>query len=305
MTRARIIHTRCMCEDCAAQGASDGLTAWREKAEALEERVTTLVNEECGMQPVQSADDLMTVLERHLFEQRRQLAEIDEGLTLIVAGAPTSVCTFCRFVGPNDPETIKAHMLACEKHPMRVLTAEVERLGHLFEERAACVVAVTRERDVAEAEIERAQKARLRLNAILNCDGIEWGGLVHLVEALESERLDLIQRVGAADAAAEELRDQIDDWREVTGGVCQTPSDLGDVLQREAGVSIGIALELKRLRELEASLLDCFRSYPIAMGAGVAKNDRLRAAVEVCRAARGEACDGEGGRHEDPEKGSR
>jgi len=35
------------------------------------DRFVTVVDEECGMQPVMSVDDLLTVLERHMFERRQ------------------------------------------------------------------------------------------------------------------------------------------------------------------------------------------------------------------------------------------
>jgi hypothetical protein len=49
---------------------------------SIAERVDTIVNEECGMQPVMPTEDLLTLLERHLFKQRQEIVRlgiIEEG----------------------------------------------------------------------------------------------------------------------------------------------------------------------------------------------------------------------------------
>jgi hypothetical protein len=61
--------------------------ALRRMAETVDARIGTLVDEECGMQPVTTPDALLTILERHMFERRLhiQSLELDNaGLVLAV-----------------------------------------------------------------------------------------------------------------------------------------------------------------------------------------------------------------------------
>jgi hypothetical protein len=44
----------------------------RQERDALRDRVTTICDEACGLQPVQSADDSLTMIEQHMARARAQ-----------------------------------------------------------------------------------------------------------------------------------------------------------------------------------------------------------------------------------------
>jgi hypothetical protein len=50
---------------------------YREAAAACD-RLTTIVDEECGLQPVQPPEATLTLLERHLFERRQEIERLTE-----------------------------------------------------------------------------------------------------------------------------------------------------------------------------------------------------------------------------------
>jgi hypothetical protein len=97
--------------------------ALRRMSETVDERVTTIINEECGMQPVTPVADLLTVLERDLFEKRLHI----QSLELDNAGLALSVlrldemrkehdmrCAVCFEAKGND-----RHVAGCEVGAIR------------------------------------------------------------------------------------------------------------------------------------------------------------------------------------------
>jgi hypothetical protein len=71
--------------------------------EELEDRVTTIVDEEVGIQPVTPAHDLLTLLERHHGEQRRRIHEL-EGRLEDLCGSPGDPVGFG--VDPKDSQAL-------------------------------------------------------------------------------------------------------------------------------------------------------------------------------------------------------
>lgn len=63
------------------------IDGWKaEDYDAVLDRLRTLVDEGISMQPVLGFDELLTLVERHMFEQRKRVSELEYSLLAIANG---------------------------------------------------------------------------------------------------------------------------------------------------------------------------------------------------------------------------
>lgn len=242
------------------------------------DRVVTVADEETGPHPVQPAEEALTFIERALFERRRAMEALQARVVELEAPVPpeemdallgrmNAVCTFCGQVGAaadedERRERIRAHMLHCERHPVREIVAAWRQAtgcdspGDARAERedaaGECLV------PIPEPGTDAARM--LTANVLMRRE------LALMRTHLDGERL-----------VASAHRDRLKTWRDTTG--CD------DAEQAEA--------ELARLRELERASVeydDAYAAYdsPGHFGwdcLGCTKCTRYAAAREASRTA--------------------
>lgn len=135
-----------------------------------------------------------------------QAAEVDRHLEALVEGKPTSVCSFCHALSENVPEKVQAHMLACEKHPLRAATQELEVLRPLPR--------------ILDSYRRRAEKDHDQLTAWRTATGC-----ASPEQAEQLARDAVVVREGHWDALLAE-REQ---WKVATG--CDTPEEVTSVAE--------------------------------------------------------------------------
>lgn len=88
----------------------------------------------CGDTSRREAEAIAAMLDVALLDEldalRVHAADVNHYLRAILDGKPASICSFCHHLSENNPEAMRAHVLACEKHPLRAaVTAWREATG--------------------------------------------------------------------------------------------------------------------------------------------------------------------------------